>query len=244
MKRLLKRSIAVAAFTLCCNSVFCQQQPANPLTAWQAGTTVSAEAVEAYGMDSCFSAIEIPDAVWARMQGKTYKENPHIGRSDLRYLRLLHWDYDEQIHLGEMVCNRLIADRVVEIFRLLYEARYPIQRMVLPDNYDADDERQMSDNNTSCFCYRVVSGTKTLSKHARGLAIDLNTLYNPYVHYRRNGQRTVEPANAQPYCDRSKDIPYKIDHSDLAYRLFTERGFRWGGDWKTMKDYQHFEYNQ
>ena len=176
------------------------------------------------------------------MQGKTYKENPHIGRSDLRYLRLLHWDYDEQVHEGEMVCNRLIADRVVEIFRLLYEAHYPIERMVLPDEYDADDERQMSANNTSCFCYRVVSGTKSLSKHARGLAIDINPRYNPYIHHRRNGQRTVEPANGEPYCDRSQSFPYKIDHNDLAFRLFTERGFKWGGDWNTVKDYQHFEF--
>ena len=92
---------------------------------------------------NAFTATEIPDSVWARMQGKTYKENPYIGRSDLRYLRLLHWDYDGKTHQGEMVCNKLIADRVVEIFRLLYEAHYPIERMVLPDEYDADDERQI-----------------------------------------------------------------------------------------------------
>ena len=46
----------------------------------------------------------IPDDVWQRMQDKTYKENPYIGRDDLRHIRALHWDYDNQMHIGEMVC--------------------------------------------------------------------------------------------------------------------------------------------
>ena len=64
-----------------------------------------------------FIAMEIPDSVWLRMQGKTYVENPHITRSDLRYLRVLHWDYDNKTHRGELVCNRLIADKLIAIFR-------------------------------------------------------------------------------------------------------------------------------
>lgn len=151
------------------------------LTEWQAGKTVSNEVVEAYGgVDKCFAAEPIPDGVWARMQGKTYKENPHIGRGDLRHIRALHWDYDNQMHVGEMICNKEIADRVARILRQLFDAEYPIQRMLLPDVYGADDETQMRDNNTSCFCYRVVAGSTKLSKHARGLAVDINTLYNPY----------------------------------------------------------------
>ena len=221
--------------------------PATPdvtvLAEWQAGKTVSAEAVEAFGgVDKCFAAEPIPDGVWQRMQGKTYKENPYIKRDDLRHIRVLHWDYDQQIHVGEMVCNKRIADSVVRILRQLYDAKYPIQRMVLPDVYDADDERQMRDNNTSCFCYRAIAGTAKLSKHARGLAVDINSLYNPYYKMRANGKRFVQPATAAKYCDRTKTFPYKIDRRDLCYRLFTEAGFAWGGDWKSCKDYQHFEF--
>ena len=88
------------------------------LTEWQAGKTVSNEVVEAHGgVDKCFAAEPIPDGVWARMQGKTYKENPHIGRGDLRHIRALHWDYDHQMHVGEMICNKEIADRVTRILR-------------------------------------------------------------------------------------------------------------------------------
>ena len=240
-KRNMKTRITIllAALLMSLTAVLAQEDSA--LKLWKAGVTVSSEAVEHYGLARCFVAVEIPDDVWGRMQGLTYKENPHIGRKDLRYLKLLHWDYDQQTHLGEMVCNAAIAHELVDIFRQLYQARYPIQRMVLPDNYGADDEQQMRANNTSCFCYRAISGTKHLSKHARGLAVDLNTLYNPYVIPRKGGRTEIQPTTAAKYADRSKPFRYKIDHNDLAYRLFTAYGYQWGGDWQSRKDYQHFE---
>ena len=214
-----------------------------PLTEWQAGRTVSQEAVDAFGgIDMCFAAEPIPDGVWARMQGKTYKENPYIGRDDLRHVRALHWDYDNQMHVGEMIVNKQIAECVARILRQLFDAKYPIQRMLLPDVYDADDETQMRDNNSSCFCYRTIAGSTNLSKHARGLAVDINTLYNPYYKDRADGTRYIQPATAEAYCDRTWDFPYKIDHDDLCFRLFTEAGFEWGGDWTSCKDFQHFEF--
>ena len=190
-----------------------------------------------------FTSTAIPDSVWRTMQGKTWHDNPYIRRADLRYLRISHYDLEGRTHVGEMICNKLIADKLLAIFSELYAAHYPIQRMRLPDNYDADDERQMRDNNTSCFCYRNVSGSRNLSKHARGLAVDINTLYNPYIRYsKKDGSRIVEPATAVKYCDRKANFPYKITSSDLCYKLFVKYGFTWGGAWRTMKDYQHFEY--
>ena len=212
------------------------------LEEWQAGATVSNASILAFGgVDKCFAAEKIPDGVWQRMQGKTYKDNPYIGRGDLRHIRALHWDYDQKSHIGEMIVNKQIADVVVGILRKLYDAKYPIQRMVLPDVYDADDETQMRDNNSSSFCYRAIAGTTKLSKHARGLAIDINTLYNPYYKDRADGTRYVQPATATKFCNRDWAFPYKIDESDLCYKLFTEAGFEWGGTWTSCKDYQHFE---
>lgn len=212
------------------------------LSVWRAGCSVEAEAVALYGVERCFAASPVPDGVWMRMQGKSYQPNDHIGREDLCYLRVLHWDYDERTHLGEMVCNKLIAQKLLSIFRQLYEARYPIERMVLPDVYGADDELQMRDNNTSCFCYRPVARSAQLSKHAQGLAVDLNPLYNPYYKKSSSGKPFIQPATAEKYCDRSRAFRYKIDRSDLAYRLFTAHGFKWGGAWRSCKDYQHFEF--
>ena len=209
---------------------------------WEAGKTVSDAAIKTYGEHNCFVAEPIPDNIWELMQGKSYKDNPFINREDLRHIKVLHWDYDNKIHLGEMVCNKAIANILIDIFRQLYKAKYPIERMILPDYYDADDETQMRANNSSCFCYRAVAGTKVISHHARGLAIDINTLYNPYYKIRKDGSMYVQPETGRPYCDRSKNFKYKIDKKDLAYKLFTQNGFKWGGEWKSCKDFQHFEW--
>lgn len=189
-----------------------------------------------------FTSQEIPDSVWQSMQGRSYQPNSQIRRKDLRYLHVLHWDYDNRTHQGELVCNRLIADKLIAIFRELYELHYPIQRMQLPDNYDADDERQMRDNNTSCFCYRPIAGSKRLSYHALGLAVDINPLYNPCVKQRPDGSLSVQPATGKAYTDRDKTFRYKITRNDPCYRIFLRHGFSWGGSWRSSKDYQHFEY--
>ena len=188
-----------------------------------------------------FSAQPIPDSVFHRMQGRSWPEGCTIRRADLRYLRLTHVDAESKEHVGEMVCNKAIANDLIEIFKELYRQKYPIQRIRLIDDYEAVDERSMRDNNSSCFCYRKVSGTTKLSKHAMGMAVDVNTLYNPYVRTGKDGRRIVEPATATKYVDRRKTFPYKIVKGDLLYRLFVQHGFKWGGSWRTMKDWQHFE---
>ena len=183
---------------------------------------------------------EITDDIFARIEGKSFKANCITSREDLRYLRVLHYNKDREILEGELICHKDIADDLLAIFQELYKAKYPIERMKLVDEYEADDEASMRANNSSAFNFRYISGTKSLSRHSRGMAVDINPLYNPYVRY-RGGRTLVEPANAKPYVDRSKDFPYKIVKGDLCYRLFKKYGFTWGGDWKNSKDYQHFE---
>lgn len=190
--------------------------------------------------ESGFWISEIDEATFARIKGKSYKDNCPIPLEDLRYLHVLHKDINGITHGGELICNVYIASDVLEIFRALFLADYPIERVRLVDEYGADDETSMRDNNSSCFNFRFISHTTKISKHGLGLAVDINTLYNPYVKT-VNGKLIIEPATAGEYTDRSKNFPYKIEKGDLCYKLFTERGFEWGGEWKTVKDYQHFE---
>ena len=211
------------------------------LAAWIVGRRVSYGAVRKYGMEKCFSAESVDSRIRERMYGRSYKAECTIAWADLRYLRLLHYDAGGHIVLGEMVCHKDVAADLVQIFRALFDARYPIERMRLIDDYDADDARSMSHNNTTCFNYRVVAGSKKLSNHSRGKAVDLNPLYNPYVRRRADGTLLVNPESGRRYADRSRPFAYKIDRNDLAYRLFTKHGFVWGGGWKSLKDYQHFE---
>ena len=128
-----------------------------------------------------FSIREISDDLFDRMKGgNTYKADCIVPREDLRYLMVLHKDKEGNTHQGEIVVHKLIADDVLEIFEKLYDAGYPIERMVLPDNYLADDETMMRDNNSSSFNFRFISHTTKISKHGLGMAVDINTLYNPY----------------------------------------------------------------
>ena len=187
-----------------------------------------------------FTASAIDDEIFARIKGKSYKDNCPVPLEDLRYLRVLRVGFDGQTHEGEMICNTSIAEDLLDIFQKLYEAGYQIEKIRLVDEYDADDELSMRDNNSSCFNFRFISHTTTISKHGLGLAVDINTLYNPYVKM-VDGKFNLEPATAGDYVDRSRDFPHKIDENDLCYKLFTEHGFEWGGNWKSVKDYQHFE---
>ena len=187
-----------------------------------------------------FYISEIPDDIFAKMQGKSYKEDCTVPREDLRYVHVRHMGFDGEVKDGELVVNKAIADDVLAIFEELYKADYPIEKVRLVDEYDADDEASMSDNNSSAFNFRFISHTTRISKHGLGMAVDINTRYNPYVKT-VDGKLSIEPANGADYVDRSKDFPHKIDHEDLCYKLFKEHGFIWGGDWTHSKDYQHFE---
>ena len=187
-----------------------------------------------------FYMSKITDKIFARIQGKSFKNNCTLPREDLRYIHVLHKDLAGNTHEGEMICNVYIAYDLIDIFMKLYEAGYPIEKIRVVDEYNADDETSMRDNNSSSFNFRFISHTTKISKHGLGLAVDINTLYNPYIK-EVNGKSILEPATAEDYIDRSKDFPYKIDTEDLCYKLFTAHGFEWGGNWKSVKDYQHFE---
>jgi hypothetical protein len=205
-----------------------------------AGTLLET-APEGGTLAGCFYYEEISDEVFSRMKGNSYKDDCDVPLADLRYVRVLYRDFDGNARIGELVVNRLIADDVLEIFRGLYDADYRIGKMVLIDEYGGDDNLSMADNNTSSFNYRIVNHSTVLSRHAYGLAIDLNPLYNPWI-YEKDGETITDPPSGAAYADRMLDLPYLIDHEDLAYQLFTEHGFKWGGDWDGSKDYQHFSY--
>lgn len=182
----------------------------------------------------------IPNDIFEKMQGKSYKENCTVPREELRYLHILHVGFDNNTHEGELIVNKRIAEDVLDIFKELYKAGYQIEKVRLIDEYNAQDELSMRDNNSSAFNFRYISYSTTMSKHAMGLAVDINTLYNPYIK-QVDGRLNIEPANAVQYVDRNRQFPHKIDHQDLCYKLFTKHGFEWGGDWEDSKDYQHFE---
>ena len=183
-----------------------------------------------------FVSEPVPQTVRERMQNVSLPDDVEIGFGDLRHLLLPYIDFDGWIRVGEMVCNRLISNDLLEIFKELFEKGYQFCSIRLIDDFDGSDEASMQANNTSCFNYRMMSGSNVLSLHVKGLAVDVNPLQNPSV---KRGK--TYPSTALPYADRNADFAHKIDVNDACYRAFRSHGFSWGGLWRSAKDYQHFE---
>ena len=183
----------------------------------------------------------ISNEIFKRISGISYPVDCTVSLDELRYVGLKYVDFNGEIQTGELICNKALAQDMVEIFYELCTNDYRIESVKLVDEFGGDDTASMLANNTSCFNYRVVEGTTRLSNHAYGRAIDLNPFYNPYVTYNKDGTTNISPEGSEAYADRSASFPYKIDENDLAYKLFKEHGFKWGGNWNNSKDYQHFE---
>ena len=174
---------------------------------------------------SVFTSSKIPENILKKMIGNSIpeKSKDKVDTNQLSYLKITYWGFDEKTHVGEMIVNKNVAQEVLDIFKEVYKAKYPIEKMKLIDEYAANDEKSMADNNTSCFCYREIANTNKLSNHSYGKAIDINPLYNPYVV-----GKTVSPANAKKYVDRSIVRKGTIVKGDALYNAFIKRGWTWG----------------
>ena len=203
--------------------------------------TVSPTPVPVRDYSAEFYMTRISEEILSRISGKSYPEGASISIDDLRWCHVLHYGFDGEIHEGELIVNKEIAHDILEIFRELFDIKYEIEKIRLIDEYNAEDEASMEDNNSSAFCYRTIAESTTLSNHAKGLAIDINPLYNPYVYTRKDGSLFLQPENAGEYVDRDREDSRYIRKDDVCYNIFIAHGFTWGGDWSSKKDYQHFE---
>ena len=192
------------------------------------------------------SVIERGDEIFNRINGKSYRDNDDIALEDLRYLTIPYYNFEQQVMLGEMIVNKDIEEDVRSIFKELFNNKYEINSMKLIDDYwqigsggNIADNNSIEANNTSCFCYRPVTGGESISNHGYGRAIDINPQQNPYVENGENSHR-----NADEYVNnRYVGEPHVIVASteDICYSTFTKYGFTWGGNWTNPIDYQHFE---
>lgn len=180
------------------------------------------------------AATSLPPSVRAAMTGVSWREGCPVGLQDLALLEIDHVGFDGERHRGRLVVAASVAEGALGAFRSLYEARFPIERMVLIDVYGGDDDRSMAANNTSGFNCRVVAGTTRWSEHAYGTAIDVNPVQNPYVR-----GSVVEPAAGAAYLDRSDVRPGMVVRPGPVLDAFGALGWGWGGDWSESLDYQH-----
>ena len=173
-------------------------------------------------------------ALRARM-GAAWSPDCPVGADGLRYVTVSFRGFDGDAHTGELVVAADAADGIVSVFRTLYRADYPIEEMRLPTTADLEAPPTGDGNNTGAFVCRPSTGQSQWSAHAYGLAIDVNPFLNPYVR-----DRLVLPELASSYLDRDRVRPGMILDDDPVVQAFAEIGWSWGGDWRTLKDYQHF----
>jgi putative cell wall-binding protein len=177
-------------------------------------------------------------ATLARMR-YSHRAGCPVSAADLRLVTMPYFGFDADAHTGEMVVHEDHASAATRVFQRIYDARFPVERMVLVDDYYGDDDRSMAANNTSAYNCRTTSSGRW-SEHAYGRAIDINPVQNPYV----KGD-FVAPEAGRPYAWKSRSASatyYRgfIRSSDAVVDAFAAQGWEWGGYWRNSKDYQHF----
>ncbi len=182
-----------------------------------------------------------PEVKQRMMKGNSWRKGCPVHLNDLRYIRLTYRDFNGRDARGEMIVHKDVASEVTQIFKELYEIGYPIRKMKLVSDYKGSDWQSIEADNTSAFNCRKATGSRHWSKHSYGKAIDLNSIENPYIS--RSGH--ISHKASQQYRKRVHKNHTAADKavllkSDKAVHIFKKYGWKWGGDWSGVKDYQHF----
>jgi len=151
---------------------------------------------------------------------------------ELEIVSVSYYSFDGLLHRGQIIVNKKVAGDIKDIFNVIRDTKFPVEKVVPMAEYNWSDEQSMLDNNTSSFNYRFLSGAKILSMHASGLAIDINPIQNPYI---KNGSNSPSGSNYK------LDAKGTICPDSEIVKAFKAKGWSWGGDWKSLKDYQHFQ---
>lgn len=154
---------------------------------------------------------------------------------ELAYITVAHMGFDGEFHTGEMIVNASVATDVVEVFRQLHDARFPIEQMRVITKEEIDAPPTGDWNDTTSFVCRPAVGSNSWSQHAYGFAVDINPFHNPYLR-----GDLVLPELASVYLDRADLRPGMIEQGDVVFQAFRDIGWAWGGNWNTLKDWMHF----
>lgn len=142
-----------------------------------------------------------------------------------------HRGFDGKTYKGQIAVHKELQRSIARVFRrILTETDFPI-RSVIPVSdrrFAWSDASSVAQNNCSGFNFRLVSGSHEVSDHAFGTAVDINPELNPWVKAGTKN-RNYNPAAKGTLHRFSKVV-----------KIFKEEGWKWGGDWKNSKDWQHF----
>lgn len=145
-----------------------------------------------------------------------------------------YYSTDNKIHAGQILTNESIAGELENIFTFILETRFPVEKVIPVVRYNWDDELSMQDNNSYSFCYRNVE----YSKHAHGMAMDINPYFNP--------QRMKKPTTKHPDilpegAVYDPQVPGTLYPRHPVVEEFKKHGFKWGHHFRKKYDDHHFE---
>lgn len=173
-----------------------------------------------------------PRAVIAR---SSWRPGCPVSPEELAWIRLTFWGFDDRRHTGELLAHEGVTSDLVSVFQSLYKARFPMEQVSILTREELNAPPTGDGNATTAFACRPTTGAETYSQHAYGLAVDVNGFQNPYV----SGD-LVLPELASAYLDRGWARPGMIKAHGPVVRAFASVGWKWGGSWRSLKDYQHF----
>ncbi len=174
---------------------------------------------------------EVPPEVVAR---SSWHEGCPVTLDELSYITVSHFGFDGRAHTGEMIVNATAAADVIGVFAELFALQFPIEEMRVIRADEIDAPPTGDGNVTTSFVCRQATGTRNWSRHALGLAIDINPFHNPYL----KGELVI-PELASYYLQRDRNLPGMVESSGVV-EAFAAIGWKWGGHWSSLKDWMHF----
>jgi peptidoglycan LD-endopeptidase CwlK len=174
----------------------------------------------------------ISDCNYTLSKALAGKDIPKEIKENLRLVDVYYYSFDSKLHKGQLVIHKDLVNDIEWIFYMLKVKKFPIKSVIPVVKYKWSDDKSMKADNSSAFNYRLVANTNRLSNHSTGRAIDINPWQNPQII---DGKASPKGAVYNP------KVKGTIAKRSLVVRLFKEKGWSWGGDWKTRTDYQHFE---
>ncbi|MDR0422202.1 MAG: M15 family metallopeptidase [Proteiniphilum sp.] len=149
----------------------------------------------------------------------------------LELFDVLYLSCDGKIHRGQILSGKKIAEDIRTIFRFMLAEGFVVEKAIPAVRYGWSDSLSMADNNSYSFCYRDI----TYSKHATGMAIDINPRFNPLRW--KTGNRPSQPEGAS--SDSTVNGTLYPGHP--VVNEFVRLGFRWGHSFSKFYDDHHFE---
>ncbi len=152
--------------------------------------------------------------------------------AQLDLITVTYLNFNRELATGVLLVNSKVSAEVKSIFNELLAKKFLICKVSAGLEFNLNDSLMMANNLTSCFNYRVVANTSKLSQHAYGMAIDINPVQNPYI----------EPSGKSYPLNSSYTIgaPGTVSAKGVCREIFKSHNWKWGGAWRSAKDYQHF----